>query len=289
MTLKLPKGKTLAIGLGADFDAQSLWMADKQTSPGALSRGEFGAEVGVPRVLDLFRRYEIRVTFCTPSHSLLTFPKQIEMILKDGHEIAAHGVFHEKILTLEPARERELMEMQLEHHQRVVGRRPRGYRSPSWDFSDITLALLEEFKFEWDSSLMGRDFEPYHPRPVTVDYERGNTFGPASRILEFPVSWYLDDFPFVEFYPAVGLPGASSAQMLFERWKDAFDYALNNVKNGIFILTVHPQTIGRAPNLMMYEKLIQHMHAHHEVWFASLSEIFDCWSENVERTVEEKS
>ncbi len=279
MPLKLPDGKRLAIGLGADFDAQSLWMADKQTSPGALSRGEFGAEVGLPRVLELFRRYGIKATFCTPTHTMLTFPKQVESILKAGHEIGAHGVYHEKILTLEPARERELMELQLEHHQRVVGRKPRGYRSPSWDFSDITLSLLEEKGFEWDSSLMGRDFVPYHPRPISVDYEKGNTFGKPSRIVEFPVSWYLDDFPFLELYMAVGLPGSTSPNMLFERWKDAFDYALQNAPNGVYVLTVHPQTIGRAQNIMMYEKLIQHMCAQDGVWFASLSDIYDCWVE----------
>jgi peptidoglycan/xylan/chitin deacetylase (PgdA/CDA1 family) len=191
---------------------------------------------------------------------MLTFPKQVEAILKDGHEIAAHGVYHEKILTLTPERERELMTFQVDQHQRVLGRRPRGYRSPSWDFSKITLSLLEEYGFEWD-------------------YENGNKFGPPSRILEIPVSWYLDDFPFVEFYPSVGLPGATSAQMLFERWKDTFDYGFSNVPNGVFTLTVHPQTIGRAQHIMMFERLIKHMREYSEVWFASLSEIYDCWQE----------
>ncbi len=280
MSLKLPEGKKIAVALCADFDAMSLWMADNQTSPGALSRGEFGAEVGIYRVLELFRKYHVKGTFCTPAHTMLTYPKQVEAILKNGHEIGAHGVYHEKILALEPARERELMEMQLEHHQKVVGRRPRGYRSPSWDFSSITLSLLEEFGFEWDSSLMGRDFEPYHTRPIFIDYEKGNRFGPPSRILEIPVSWYLDDFPFLELYTAVGLPGATSPNMLFERWKDAFDYAYENIPNGVYVLTVHPQTIGRAQNIMMFERLIQYIHSKDGVWFASLSDVFDCWHED---------
>jgi peptidoglycan-N-acetylglucosamine deacetylase len=282
MPLILPEGKHLAVALGADFDAQSLWMADNNISPSFLSRGEFGAEVGLPRLLEVFRKYKIRATCCTPTHTMLTFPKQVEAILKDGHEIGAHGVFHEKILTLGPERERELMELQLEVHQRVIGRHPRGYRSPSWDFSQITLSLLEEFGFEWDSSLMGRDFEPYHPRPVLIDYEKGNQFGPPSPILEFPVSWYLDDFPFVEFYPSVGLPGSTSAGMLFDRWKDAFDYAYAHVPNGVYILTVHPQTIGRAQHIMMFERLIQHMCEQSGVWFASLSDVYDCWKEEAE-------
>lgn len=279
MPLQLPPGKRLAVALSADFDAQSLWMAAGLTSPAYLSRGEFGAFVGLPRVLDLFGRHGIRATFCTPGHSLVTFPAQIEAILADGHEIAAHGCYHEQVPTLDAAMERHLMERQLEQHERIVGRRPRGYRSPSWDFSEATLPLLEEFGFEWDSSLMGRDFEPYHPRPVSIDFEQGNTFGPMSQILEIPVSWYLDDFPFVEFVPSINLVGATPASALLERWVAAFDFALERVPNGVYALTVHPQTIGRAQHLVMFEQLIEHMRGREEVWFASLSDVYDCWQE----------
>jgi peptidoglycan/xylan/chitin deacetylase (PgdA/CDA1 family) len=80
MALKFQGGKTLAVAIGADFDAHSIWMEDKKSSPGTLSRGEFGAEVGLPRLLDLFRKYEVKATFCTPTHTLLTFPGQIEAI-----------------------------------------------------------------------------------------------------------------------------------------------------------------------------------------------------------------
>ena len=282
MPLILPKGKHLAIAISADFDAQSLWMANKQTSPSFMSRGEFGAEVGIPRLIDLFLNYGVKGTFCTPVHTILTFSKQIETILKGGHEIAAHGVVHEKVRTLKGNQERKLLELQITQHERLVGRRPRGYRSPSWDISNKTLALLEEYGFEWDSSLMGRDFEPYHPRPVTVNYKNGNKFGPPSPILEFPISWYLDDFPFVEYWPSVGLMGSTSAQMLFERWKDSFDYAYAHVPNGVVVLTVHPQTIGRAQHILMFERLIQHIASHDGAWFASLSEIYDCWNEDLQ-------
>ena len=137
------------------------------------------------------------------------------------------------------------MVLQLAEHERLLGRRPTGYRSPAWDFSDVTLSLLEEFGFIWDSSLMGRDFEVYRPRPVVVvDREAGNRFGPPSPIIEIPVSWYLDDFPALELLPRGGPMG--STETLFARWKDHFDFAYERVPGGVFALTVHPQTIGRA-------------------------------------------
>jgi len=279
VTLSLPEGKRIAVNIGADFDAHSVWMGTfGLTSPSYLSRGEFGAEVGVPRLLSLFDRYGVHGTWCTPTHSMITFPRAFATILEAGQEIAAHGCFHEPVPTLDVDTERRLMATTLQLHSKHVGKKPRGYRSPAWDFTEHTLSLLEEFGFEWDSSLMGRDFEPYHPCSVTVGWETGSQFGEPSPVLELPVSWYLDDFPAVEYIPGVNA-GLGSTDVIFERWKDHFDYALESVSNPVLSLTVHPQTIGRAHHIQMFERLVDYMAGHDGVWFASLSEIYDCWTD----------
>lgn len=279
MPLMLPPGKRLAVSIGSDFDAQCVWMGTfKSVSQSHLSRGEFGALVGVPRLLELFEAHSVRTTWCTPTHTLQTFPAACASILEHGHEIAAHGVYHETITQLEPSEERRLLELQIEQHEQFVGSRPRGYRSPAWDVTAHTLDLLEEFGFAWDSSLMGRDFEPYHPRVVTgLDRENGNTFGPESRILEIPVSWYLDDFPALENLPrSVGM---QSTDVVLQRWIDHFTFAYERCPGGVLALTVHPQTIARAHHFMMFERFLAHVADRDGVWFATLSEIADCWSE----------
>lgn len=279
MPLTLPEGKTLAVNIGADFDAHSVWMGTfGLQSPSYLSRGEFGAEVGVPRLLSLFDRLSIPATWCTPTHTMLTFPEAFRTIVEAGHEIAAHGCYHESVPALKGDEERSLMAKTLELHEKHVGTRPRGYRSPSWDFTENTLTILEEFGFDWDSSLMGRDFEPYHPRPVTVGWQDGNRFGSPSSLLELPVSWYLDDFPPSEFIPGVAA-GLGSSEVLFRRFTDHFDFAHERVPGGVLILTVHPQTIARAHNLLAFERLLEYMSSFPEVWFATLSEIYDAWSD----------
>jgi peptidoglycan-N-acetylglucosamine deacetylase len=277
MPLSLPPGKRLAVSIAADFDAHCLWMGTfGLSSPSYLSRGEFGAEVGVPRLLELFDQHDLRTTWCTPSHTLQTFPRQCAAIVDAGHEIAAHGCYHEQVPKLDPDEERRLLALQVAEHERLVGRRPRGYRSPAWDFSDATLGLLEEFGFEWDSSLMGRDFEVYRPRPVvTVDRERGNEFGPPSRLIEIPVSWYLDDFPALESLPRGG--GLGSTDTLLARWKDHFDFAYGRVPGGVFALTVHPQTIARAHAFLMFERFVDYVLGHDGVWAVPLSDIADAW------------
>jgi peptidoglycan/xylan/chitin deacetylase (PgdA/CDA1 family) len=275
--LNMPSGKKVAVSISPDFDAQSAWIGGfGLTSPSYLSRGDFGADVGLPRVLDVFQRYDIKTTFFVPGHSMLTYPSQLEAIMNSGHEIASHGCYHEAIPTLTPERERELMIKQIGQYEKIVGNKPRGYRSPAWDYSDSTLALLEEFGFDWDSSLMGRDLEPYRPRPVTVNLEEASVFGPYSKILEFPVSWFLDDWPPMEFIPGIAA-GLGDHELLFRRWKEIFDYARSLPNPSLYTLTVHPQVIGRAHLIVIFEKLIKYIKSYDDVWFAPLSNFYDVW------------
>jgi peptidoglycan/xylan/chitin deacetylase (PgdA/CDA1 family) len=280
MSLHLPDGKKVAVSISADFDAHAAWKgAFDRTSPSYLSRGEFGAEVGVPRLLELFARYDVKATFCTPSHTMMTFPQRMQDILKGGHEVAAHGCYHESIPAITPGHEREMMIKQLAQYEHVIGGRPRGYRSPAWDFSEITMSLLEEFGFEWDSSLMGREFDPYHPRPVHADWTEGNTFGEPSPILEIPVSWYLDDWPAMEYVAGVS-QGLGDHEVLFRRWRDIFDYVRGRDVPGVYALTLHPQCSGRSFLIAMLERLIQHMGTHGDAWFCTLSDIYDAWTDD---------
>jgi len=280
MALQMPPGKRIAVCLTPDFDAQSVWMGTfGSVSPSSMSRGEFGAEVGAPRLLDTFARYGITTTWCLPTHTIQTFRGAADAVLTAGHEIAAHGVYHEYIPKLEKDEERRLLELQLTQLDRLLGIRPRGYRSPALDFTENTLQLLEDCGFEWDSSLMGRDFEPYRPRPVTrVSREEGNTFGEPSRILEIPVTWYLDDFP--EFEVFKGNTTIQSTSTVLDRWVDTFDFAYDRVPAAVLTWTLHPQTSGRAQNLLMLERFLDHVVSHDGVWFPTLSEVHDAWVED---------
>lgn len=62
--VRLPEGKKIAVNIGFDFDAFSVWMETfKQSSQVYMSRGEYGAEVGVPRILKLLKKYDIESSF----------------------------------------------------------------------------------------------------------------------------------------------------------------------------------------------------------------------------------
>lgn len=268
----LPEGKKIALNLGFDFDSSSVWMeAFHKSSQIYMSRGEYGAVVGVPRILDLLDQYGIKATFFVPGHTLDTYPAVCEEILSRGHEIGHHGYVHEDPFEMNLDEEKAALEKGLRTLEKI-GVKPRGYRSPGFDFSPDTLHLLESYGFEYDSSLMGNDFYPYCPRYCTVHYDRGNEFGAPSSVVEMPPSWYLDDFPHSEFI--MTRTGMKPQSQIFEIWKAHFDYGINHVKDGMMVVCMHPQVIGRPHNITMLEDFIQHG-LEKDAWFAPLGTIYD--------------
>ncbi len=262
--------------LSFDFDAISLWIGPYQaTSPSMISRGEFGV-VGVERLLRLLERAGLPATFFVPGHTADTYPDAVRAVAAAGHEIGHHGYLHENPVGLSEAEERTVLERGLEALDRAVGQRPVGYRSPAWDNSPHTIALLEEYGFRYESSLMGQDFTPYWARVGDVVHPDGRyEFGRPSRIVELPVSWILDDFPHFE-YVRVGnrvSPGLSAPSKVEEIWRGEFDYLYREVPGGVLTLTMHPQVIGRGHRLLMLERLIDYFRGHAGVRFATLAEV----------------
>lgn len=253
--------KSPAACLTFDFDAVSLWLRTFGLStPSPLSRGEFGPRVGMPRILDLLRDEGVKATFFIPGHTIESWPDICRRIAAEGHEIGHHGYLHESPLELDRDQERQVLERGLEVMDRVLGVRPRGYRSPGWDLSPNSLDLLLELGFEYDSSMMAQDFEPYRPRRGDIAHlDRAYEFGEEVDLVEFPVSWSLDDYPYLEHNHNPPNVGLTLPETTLKMWTGDFDYMRRKVPNGVFGLTCHPQVIGRGSRMTILEGLIAHM------------------------------
>ena len=265
-----------------DFDALAIWVSTfKQTTASPLSRGEFGAQVGLPRVLELLRRKSIRATFFVPAHTAVSFPERVQKILEDGHEIGSHGYCHESPVTLVDGEEVRLLTASIEKMQKVLGSafRPVGYRSPAWDLSSQSIAILQEQGYLYDSSLMGGDFEPYRPRRGDRIDEHGFELGAESSLVELPVSWELDDYPYFHFSSRPLNQGMRSTDEVRALWQAEFDYCHQHVRNGVFTLTNHPEIIGRGPRIAMLEELIDHLGSKPGVTFSTCSDAAQTWRE----------
>jgi peptidoglycan/xylan/chitin deacetylase (PgdA/CDA1 family) len=262
-----------------DFDAVSLWISSlKQTTANPMSRGEFGANVGLPRVLKLLSDKQVKATFFVPAHTAASFPRETAAILEAGHEIGVHGYCHETPIGLSRDEEASLLDRSLAKLRNTLGSdfQPVGYRSPAWDLSANSVELLEERGFLYDSSLMADDYSPYWaPRGYEVSEELYAS-GPASKVVEIPVAWELDDFPHFMFLNKPMYQGMRTPGEVFDLWKGEFDFA-STVDQGVFTLTMHPQIIGRGPRIAMLAKLIDHMKATPGTVFSTVAEAALSW------------
>ncbi|WP_238244710.1 polysaccharide deacetylase family protein, partial [Methylobacterium iners] len=92
--------KEIFVAFSIHVDAVAGWLGSYQgeDSPGDISRGVFAAEVGVPRLLRLFERFGLKQSFFIPGHSVESFPREMEAVVRHGHEVGLHGYSHENPL-----------------------------------------------------------------------------------------------------------------------------------------------------------------------------------------------
>jgi len=252
-----PEGAKVAVALSFDFDAETNNLRDGLFSPGGLSQGEYASRVSVPRILALLDKYRIPASFFVPAVTALLHPTEIKVIMAKGsHEVGLHGWIHERNSLLSEDDERTLMKKSFDTLTQMTGKAPVGIRTPSWDFSASTLKLIRELGLLYDSSLMADD------RPYEI-FEAGKPTG----VVELPVEWLLDDYPYFGFERFSDVRPHITPDEVFEIWAAEFDKAYE--EGTLFVLTMHPKFIGHRSRILMLEKLIQHILAKKNVWFAT--------------------
>jgi peptidoglycan/xylan/chitin deacetylase (PgdA/CDA1 family) len=251
----------MSVCLSFDLDAISVWIGSMQSkSPVNISRGEFGAAVGTGRILETLKRYDVPSTWFIPGHTIETFPDVCREVVDAGHEIGHHNYLHENPRTLDETAERAVLERGISCIENLTRQRPRGFRAPAADHSASTVRLLAELGFSYDSSLMARDFEPYYARTGDSWISDGPFhFGQPVDLVELPVDWCLDDWPYFGLNWNAHHVGLRSAEEVFGIWANEFDYFHARIGEGVFVLMLHPQLMGRGHRLMMLERLIEHV------------------------------
>ena len=108
------------------------------------------------RILNLFQETNTQATFFVLGDIAERFPKTIEKIIKNGHEIACHSYSHRLIYNMTPHEFEKDTRKAVSILKDITGANPKGYRSPSWSTTlhlDWFWEILKENGFEYDSSL----------------------------------------------------------------------------------------------------------------------------------------
>jgi peptidoglycan/xylan/chitin deacetylase (PgdA/CDA1 family) len=140
-----PNGARCAVSFTFDMGADSILHGahpkDSAARVASMSMLHYGPKVAIPRILETYRRFEMKRAFFIPAWCIEQYPKAIEAIVENGYEIAHHGYIHEH--------PNELARSWLRHRQafhgpgtaRLVGASL--YRR-EWSFSPFCKLLIEK-------------------------------------------------------------------------------------------------------------------------------------------------
>jgi peptidoglycan/xylan/chitin deacetylase (PgdA/CDA1 family) len=238
-----PGGARVAVLLSFDADNETISLRFGESNAGSMSQQQYGARVGLERIVKLLDAHKSPATFFIPSVSLAITPSMANVIKKSGrHEFGVHGWIHEFNTTLPDSAERALVKKALAELTQMTGTKPTGYRAPSWNFSPNTLSILRDLGFRYESSLMADD------RPYEL-LQNGKPTG----LVEIPVEWILDDAP---LFDPRGERYASPRDVA-RVWMDEFDKAYE--EGTMFVLTMHPHISGHRSRIVALEQVIAHI------------------------------
>ena len=257
-----PNGAKCAAAITFDIDTDSFLHLDYgERVPDMVSSTSWLRydEIAVPRLLKIFREYDLRQTFFYPAWCMEQHPRLVEMILEGGHEIGHHGYLHESPNRLTREDELHWLQRSTETIVRMTGQKPRGYRAPVYNFSRDTADLLAQEGFLYDSSLMTDDV------PNLIRTGSGN-------LIELPTHWAMDDWPHyvhnieLQYMMSIRSPDEAKAVYLSE-----FDFAYEH--GGLWLAIWHPWVSARGPRAQAISQMIRYIMDKGDVWFATLEEI----------------
>jgi len=221
---------------------------------------EYGARVGVWRVLEMLAETGVRATFFACALAFEQNPAVARAAVDAGHEICSHGYRWEEVFRLSEQEEREHIRLAVESLQKTCGKRPVGWYCRYGASTRTRRLVVEEGGFLYDSDAYNDDV------PYFVEVS-------GKRHLVVPYTPDINDFCFWNS------PGFVQADDFFIYLKESFDvlYAEAARYTRMMSIGLHPRIIGRPGRIRGLRRFIDYAKQFPDVWFATREEIARAW------------
>ncbi len=121
-----------------------------------LKSGELVMKEGLPRLLELYAKYEVKGTFFVTGDIAEAFPEIPRLIVREGHELGSHSFSHEDAKALDRLGLYEQIE-ELRRSKEVLedisGEEVISFRAPALRVNEFTPVALQKSGFLIDSSI----------------------------------------------------------------------------------------------------------------------------------------
>ncbi|MEK9786525.1 MAG: polysaccharide deacetylase family protein, partial [Gammaproteobacteria bacterium] len=230
-----------------------------QRHPSMESLYEYGSRVGVWRILNLFRRYDIPLTVFGVAMALERNPAVVDAVLEAGDEICSHGYRWIDYRQVPEDIEREHMARAIQIIQSLTGERPLGWYTGRT--SERTRRLVvEEGGFLYDAD----DYNDDLPHWTEVN---------GSAHLVVPYTLDNNDMRFAT------PQGFNSGEQFFVYLRDAFDVLYEEGEKTPRMMSVglHCRLAGRPGRLAGLARFIEHTRRFDHVWYCRRIDIARHW------------
>ena len=130
----------------------------------SFKTSEYVLKQGMPRLLELYAKHNIRTTFFFTADIAELYPEIVKMILPFGHEVGSHGLTHEysnafDLLSLE--QQIENLKQSKAILEDISGQEIVSFRAPAARVNYNTVVALEEAGYKIDSSIASQRLDMF--------------------------------------------------------------------------------------------------------------------------------
>jgi peptidoglycan/xylan/chitin deacetylase (PgdA/CDA1 family) len=228
-------------------------------SPMVESVFEFGPRVGCWRLLNIFKRFDVKIGVLGVAKGLQLYPDLTRAFVEEGHEIVSHGWRWIDYTTMSEKEEREHIRLATEAIAETTGQRPVGWFGgrPSVNTRQL---VVEQGGYLYDRDYLGDEL-PFWVKIAGRDH------------LIVPYSYETNDNRFDQNN------GFSTADEFARYMIDCFDllYEEGAAAPKIMSIALHDRLIGRPARAVGLIKFLEHVKKHDRVWCCTGRDIAEHW------------
>jgi peptidoglycan/xylan/chitin deacetylase (PgdA/CDA1 family) len=260
--LTWPGGKRVAFYVGLNVEtflpdrpSTSIWPLELVPDP--LNHGwrDYGARVGIWRIIDILDKYGVRASTLLNSMVTEQHPQIITAGVERDWAWLAHGSTNSILHTgLELDDERQILTEITSTIEAATGQRPQGWMGPALTETVNTPALLAELGFHYVLDWTNDD-QPYQLN--------------VPGMLSVPYTVELNDLGLF----LRGMTGPDFLQMV----KDQYDVLRADSEHSgrVMALALHPFVIGQPFRAKYLDLALEYIAAQPDVWLTTSNEIAD--------------
>jgi peptidoglycan/xylan/chitin deacetylase (PgdA/CDA1 family) len=258
-----PNGARVAVWVAPNFEAFALdekMPVGKGKIPDVMywSLRDYGARVGVFRVMDVLSQRNIRASVMLNSEVCDVYPEIIEDAMKLDWEFLGHNESNTRPLNdIPPEDEKRVIHDSLARIEKATGKKPQGWLGSGVQETWNTLDYLADEGLSYVCDWVNDD------QPYMID-------AGGRQLVSLPYSMEINDRPAFDRYYRT----SDEFELMIRRQFDVL-YREGADSGRVMSISVHPFIIGVPHRIWALESGLDYIAGHNDVWFATGAEIVD--------------